>query len=84
MEERTNEIVVSYPEAIIGLGVVLQKLNEALAPYDATVMLFGSAPDTEYATRAVTEMAAQIRISYDPRKVRQDIQSLGPPSEDRG
>jgi hypothetical protein len=80
--EQTDEVVVSYSEAIVGLGVVLKKLNEALAPYDGYATLSGSAPDTSSGGGSVRCMLAQIQIEYDPWKVAQDILSPVRPSGD--
>jgi hypothetical protein len=46
MEKQTDEAEISYPEKIVMLGVVLQKLDEALEPYGGSVVLSGSAPET--------------------------------------
>jgi hypothetical protein len=82
--EGAHNANVSYPEAICGLGVVLQKLNEALEPYGGYAVLSGAAPDADNYGGPVDSMVANLRVSYDPRRVRQDTLSPARPSEGSG
>jgi hypothetical protein len=82
MKQQSDKVAVSYPEAIVGLGVVLQKLNEALEPYEGYAMLHGQAPDTLDSIRDVDWLSAQIQIGFDPRLSKRDMPSPAPPSED--
>jgi hypothetical protein len=79
---------VSYAEVVGDLGGMAGKLQEAVKPYSGSIVL-DTAPDVSYdSTRqdkdghnVIYRVSVQMSVSYDPRKLHQDILRSLPPEQ---